>query len=52
MGERGRVYRELPPETVVKMHWQKSRYTVDYADGSGWCNIKDVDLFYEEEDNG
>ena len=51
MGERGPIYPNIPPETVVKMRWQKSRYTVTYADGSRWCNIKDLELFYEEEDN-
>lgn len=50
LGERGRIYPNLPPETVVKMHWRKSRFTVTYADGSRWCCIKDLELFgYEEE---
>ena len=52
MGERGRIYPNLPGETVVKMHWQTSRFTLTYADGSQWCNIKDLELFYTEEDNG
>jgi len=52
LGERDRVYPNLPPETVVKMHWQKSRYTVTYADGSRWCCIKDLELFGHEEELG
>jgi hypothetical protein len=50
LGRQEPVYPNLPPETVVKMHWRKSRYTVTYADGSRWCCIKDLELFgYEEE---
>lgn len=50
LGERGRVYPNLPPETVMKMHWRTSRFTMTYADGSRWVNIKDLDLFGHEEE--
>ncbi len=50
LGERGPIYLDLPPETVVKMHWRTSRFTVTYADGSRWCNIKDLELFGHEEE--
>ncbi len=52
MGERGPIYPNLPPETVMKMHWRKSRFTVTYADGSRWCCIKDLELFGHEEELG
>ncbi len=50
LGRQEPVYPNLPPFTVVKMHWQESRFTVTYADGSRWCCIKDLELFGHEEE--